>query len=488
MPAAAASLPVARDDRHDAFVAFVLLAGAVVLLTLHPLRFVEDADAYLRGLRGLVRHPADAMTPLHMLPAAALTLLGCRAAPLARPLRIGLGIAGWLLLLELIQPIVQYRHARAGDLLAQWLGVWLGLHAAGRARRWRSLPWRAVWLGALLTCAAAVLSIGLRAQVGHRIGPLDPSYRITIGSEVGDERPWLGVIHHAALYADAATPAQASQLANTPPDVATAFVRRALPGAVLYDFVNTGATVGGVVQVPAVIGEAPTLFRRGAVLTSDGLDTSAGPPVASRENLGEFCRAAEQAGAVSIEASVTPARAEQVGPARILTISNGVGVRNLTLAQAGDAVEVRVRTRRTGLNASRVTATFPGVFREGRRVHLLAVSTGDRVSLFVNGMPAGERVLLVGPGEWLGFVPAWGDLVGAVALFLPIGVAAAGVIRRPVAGALLGAGVAGGAAGVVLVASAALGRPASLPLMLMACSIAVLGAVLASPRPTAAHS
>lgn len=102
----------------------------------------------------------------------------------------------------------------------------------------------------------------------------------------------------------------------------------------------------------------------------------------------EAARASE-----SLEASlvVRPLRSAQSGPARILTISRDARLRNLTVAQEGHDLVLRLRTENTDLNGLRQGAAFAhidDVFRGGRWTSIdLAIAPG-KLTIALDGKPA----------------------------------------------------------------------------------------------------
>jgi ferric-dicitrate binding protein FerR (iron transport regulator) len=65
---------------------------------------------------------------------------------------------------------------------------------------------------------------------------------------------------------------------------------------------------------------------------------------------GEILAGCRQTNQLSIEATIRPSVAEQVGPARIVTFSTNIVERDFTLGQQGDNLIVRIRTPQTGPN------------------------------------------------------------------------------------------------------------------------------------------
>ena len=99
--------------------------------------------------------------------------------------------------------------------------------------------------------------------------------------------------------------------------------------------------------------------------------------------------AVKASGAFTVEAWVTPANAEQNGPARIVSISNGIGERNTTLGQGGtggdaggDLWTSRQRSTGTSTNGTPDLATPAGSVVADRLTHLVVTRSADGQVLF----------------------------------------------------------------------------------------------------------
>jgi hypothetical protein len=96
--------------------------------------------------------------------------------------------------------------------------------------------------------------------------------------------------------------------------------------------------------------------------------------------------------ALDVSLEVRPLSSIQAGPARILTISSDAYERNLTLAQDGDDLVLRLRTQKTGRNGLHKglpAARVAKVFEAGRWV---AIDTRIRPSLLTIAIDGVERV------------------------------------------------------------------------------------------------
>lgn len=94
--------------------------------------------------------------------------------------------------------------------------------------------------------------------------------------------------------------------------------------------------------------------------------------------------AVRESKAVTIEAWITTSSKDQSGPARIVSMSSGVGARNFTLGQDGGKVDVRFRTRSTSGNGQ------PATSAEGLAEHRLTHVTYTRdasgnTRIYING-------------------------------------------------------------------------------------------------------
>lgn len=127
----------------------------------------------------------------------------------------------------------------------------------------------------------------------------------------------------------------------------------------------------------------------------------------------------------SLEVIITPKDLKQVGPARIVSWSGGASLRNLTLGQQGQRLELRLRTTNTTLNGLRPhLLTEPVLSTEAQ--HVVVVWQPPMARIFHNGhLIAEERIegdlsnwedrfaLLIGDEEDGGF-PWHGNLTRVV--------------------------------------------------------------------------
>jgi hypothetical protein len=127
---------------------------------------------------------------------------------------------------------------------------------------------------------------------------------------------------------------------------------------ILYDFSASDDSL-----VPDRSGVAQPLDLRmddpkAAKLSAGGLKIVSNTLIHSGQPATRLSDAIRQSGAITIEAWVLPAKTNQSGPARILTLSRNANERNFTLGQDGDKFEVRLRTTKTSNEDGAVAAVM----------------------------------------------------------------------------------------------------------------------------------
>ncbi len=133
--------------------------------------------------------------------------------------------------------------------------------------------------------------------------------------------------------------------------------------------------------------------RTGSPLPLVKSKTPKSPRWASGENAGGIVDAVRKSNGFTLELWITPAKAQQSGPARIATLSKDSGTRNVTLGHDGDRLDLRFRTTKTDNNGLPSLLTPAGSV-SARKMHVVAVfDAGRRTRLFVDGKLSAEKEL-----------------------------------------------------------------------------------------------
>lgn len=159
-------------------------------------------------------------------------------------------------------------------------------------------------------------------------------------------------------------------------------------GAVVHDTSRLEPPLDLVIQSPddARWIEVDPRSGRIAGLAFDSPGRARSPEPAAKVN-----RAIAQSGAMTLEAWLSPAQAEQEGPARIVTISLDSGIRNVTLghgrwgSQPQTLYDLRLRTSATDPNGSGSLMTPAGVTRAGLQHVVFTRERDGRRRFYVDG-------------------------------------------------------------------------------------------------------
>lgn len=162
-----------------------------------------------------------------------------------------------------------------------------------------------------------------------------------------------------------------------------------LEGADVNDTAATGSPLD--LKVPDV-----TCIRR----SQGTLELTRRTTIRSKQVASRLSATVKLAGEFTVEAWIQPAKLDQEGPARILTISKDSGERNFTLGQDGDAYEVRFRTSKTGRNGTPGLRSSEGSLTTDLTHVVYARDRTGRTRLFLDGELVKEEKIGGGPNNW----------------------------------------------------------------------------------------
>ncbi len=134
--------------------------------------------------------------------------------------------------------------------------------------------------------------------------------------------------------------------------------------------------------------------------SDEGLTVRSSTLIASQSSATRVSDAIRSSGELTLEAWITPANRTQSGPARIVTLSSNVSVRNFTLGQSGNRFETRARTTTTSPNGEpSVTSASNTVVT--RPVHVVyTLDRAGRARIYVDGQPRGDRQIGGSLSNW----------------------------------------------------------------------------------------
>ncbi len=168
----------------------------------------------------------------------------------------------------------------------------------------------------------------------------------------------------------------------------------------LYDFSSTSGPIvkdrsGAEQPVNLRISNLKSVRR-----SAGSLEVRGKTLIRSQKPASRMIEAIRRSGEITIEAWIRPAKINQNGPARIVTLSKNSGERNFTVGHDGDRFDVRLRTTKTSVNGN------PSLYsaRKSLAAKLTHVAyTRDRsgrARIYINGKQRGERKIAGATSNW----------------------------------------------------------------------------------------
>jgi hypothetical protein len=267
-----------------------------------------------------------------------------------RSLWLALGIALALsALIEIAQLWSAARFPSPLDVAANTVGAALGwwfVQRRGKAARLRQIAQVDGRLTLVAVCVAVGLLLNWTTPIrSSTLADWAAVYPLQLGNEATGDRPWRGTMSSLALFAR----------------------------SLLREEIRAGSTA--LADRSDAIVVLPHLVRmnggRSVLLPAEAAE--------------EFARQAMATDAFSVLAQITTERAEQTGPARIVSFSTDPYHRNFDLGQDGTRLAFRVRTPLSGANGERQRLTSAPVLKAAEPVWIAATYDGRIARIYADG-------------------------------------------------------------------------------------------------------
>jgi len=433
-----------------------------LLLVLAPTLFPYDffpGELLAAHVRDYARRPAlrlgGLLDPLLnialFIPLGAGVAAATHAAGRRHPVRAGaLAALSISTAVEAAQFLLPTRQTSIVDLLANTLGglagaAWAQPLSRSVARTWK---WwvhargarRGVWLSAALAYTAAAVALASSQRFAGRAWGLagwDDAMPLVIGNEADGSRPWRGAIR-GLCFAD-----------------------RSLSRKAAIDVLESRTGCASVPSLAAwypLTGAAPYRDRIGGLPALSWRGGGCGPHAGAAASVDRRCwletpvppkqlvdrlRASSRFAALLTLSTHDTA---QWGPARIVSLSFDPERRNLTLAQWGHHLVLRVRSRVGRSNGANPEFVFPNALADTLTHRVVVSYDSTKLAVYID-RPMRQRVARLGAASglvWL-MAPPNGAVVrlGGVA-FASLPLIASVLLGLPVVVALARAGVGRG--------------------------------------------
>ncbi len=387
----------------------VLVMALVVAYTLSPFEFTQSRTGLYEGASEAAVFGSAIKILAHIVAFCGVGVLiasayrGVLVCGLGRLLLIAAVVC---IGIEVAQMLDASRHARITDLISNFAGLSLGLSSL----RW---PWVRVrvanlqeWLSrnavrfivSIFLLATGIWSAAcLYPMFGLSKLDWDENFHLIIGNETDQSEPWLGEIRFIGIFAQANASLRSQGRERLPAKDADVGSKLLIG----YDFTlgRTNEVVpAGLLAVQDLALDVPpdsawAQQGGGILLTTPTL-------LSSRGSDAKLTEAIIAAGEFSIAASIRPLHRNQIGPARIVSLSEGIWSRNFMLGQEDSDVVFRVRNGVNGTNGLRHALRVRDALGDSLRDVVASYNHGVS-SIAIDGKRSGPTVDLREPLVYL---------------------------------------------------------------------------------------
>lgn len=242
---------------------------------------------------------------------------------------------------------------------------------------------------AIITVAYALLALVISTSLLRIVSfsNWDESFTLILGNEHTGDRPWEGKITELWI-ADRALDERS---------IARMLSSKDRPG-IDAPWLAHYSLAGGA-EYADKIGNLPDLVWRGAAPEDVRAPIAAfdsGRWLETEAPATSLIQRLKQSSQITLVSSIATADLEQVGPARIISISSDAFQRDFTLGQEGEDLTIRLRTPATGANGTRPEFAVPGFFKDRNQRQIVITYKDSVLSLHVDGMDE-EHVFELNP-------------------------------------------------------------------------------------------
>ncbi len=311
---------------------------------------------------------------------------GNRAVSLIATLSAGLTLS---FAVELSQVFLPLRFSSLADILANGVGTFLGFAAflfwgerflnfittsVDKTKQYFSLRKLAI---VFVAYCSLVMLASAWANDATTLGNWDPTFPLILGNERTGDRPWQGNISQLFITNRALPDEEVAELfsqvvPDTAPESTIAAYYR------LADDKNLSDLMGNLLPLSwQGQGQEVAQSDRGTFVSANRWLQTLAPVTLLAQDItatSEF----------SMGAIIASATADQTGPARIVSISADPYHRNLTLAQEGADLVLRLRTPLTGENGMNPEWIVPNVFVDTKPRHVIITYNGTDIRIYLD--------------------------------------------------------------------------------------------------------
>ena len=296
--------------------------------------------------------------------------------------------------IETTQLFLPTRVSNLSDIVCNSLGVFFGALVYDRrgkimhlilgvvTQNLRLLSLKSLLWAIASYCAFVALAIAaLLANIN--LSNWNNDFYLTIGNETTGDRPWEGQISSLHISDRGLEPSEVKRVFQQP-DV---FFARSINLVASFQLITEKDYYSDRTQhLSPLVWQHPisVLPSNRQVLTNKGLWLNSTRWLQTDRVAAPLNQQLKQTGELSLYLTVSSHKAEQFGPARIVTLSDGIYGQNILLGQSGRDLSLRLRTPITGSNATQPEFVVPEVFDRSNICRILVTFARRKLDVYIN--------------------------------------------------------------------------------------------------------
>jgi hypothetical protein len=256
------------------------------------------------------------------------------------------------------------------------------------------------------------------------------NYHLLIGNELTMNRPWQGTIYKLLIYNRILKSQEIKNLSAT--DLKNKTPKRFTKDLLIeYNFNSLPPKISGMLNDQMdLIPKNQLTFD---VKTEPMIISKENPLLLSKKSASELVNLLQRTNQLSVAIWFKPGSLQQVGPARIVSLSLNPMHRNFTLGQTDSSLIFRVRTPLTWHNASRVQLMTDPILTTDMPQFVVATFHRGESRLFYNGQIVSSKMYSI--SSYLPLIIGFGrnrisKMMFYFMLFFPLGWLSRGLVQR----------------------------------------------------------
>ena len=224
-------------------------------------------------------------------------------------------------------------------------------------------------------CFLVILGVGVLVT-SVNLSNWDEDFYLAIGNEVTGDRPWQGYIYNLYISDRSLEPSQIEQAFEQTESV---FDDTSLVTALDFSQVQYYRDLS---QHPNLLWQSSLESDRGS--KSSGVLLNSEQWLKTAEPARYLNNRLKKTGEFSLFIAISTDDFVQTGPARIISLSQGIYNRNLLIGQEKDSLRFRLRTPITGSNATQPEFTIPEVFVSNTVHQMIITFAANRLNFYLD--------------------------------------------------------------------------------------------------------